>query len=188
MRYFYDLEFLEDGLTIDPISIGVVAEDGREYYAVNSSVDWHGVMDHDWLPGNVVPHLPTWVSDDGYRLLDMSSTVVQTRKTIQTELWEFFRPNPDEYRDTQLWAWCGAYDHVALCQILGGPMVGLHGTGMPFYTNDLKSLTDLFLPREFRYVDTEVNTAGAHNALADARSLRDRFAQFEAAFDGAVAR
>ena len=34
MRYFYDTEFLEDGETIDLISIGIVAEDGREYYAV----------------------------------------------------------------------------------------------------------------------------------------------------------
>ncbi len=29
MRYWYDLEFIEDGKTIDVISIGVVAEDGR---------------------------------------------------------------------------------------------------------------------------------------------------------------
>lgn len=31
MRYFYDTEFIEDGHTIELISIGVVAEDGREY-------------------------------------------------------------------------------------------------------------------------------------------------------------
>ena len=30
----YDFEFLEDGSTIEPISIGMVCEDGREYYAV----------------------------------------------------------------------------------------------------------------------------------------------------------
>src|SRR4051812_11038169 len=34
MKYFYDTEFLEDGQTIELISIGIVAEDGREYYAV----------------------------------------------------------------------------------------------------------------------------------------------------------
>ena len=33
MKYFYDTEFLEDGHTFDLISIGIVAEDGREYYA-----------------------------------------------------------------------------------------------------------------------------------------------------------
>ena len=30
MRYFYDTEFIEDGTTIELVSIGVVAEDGRE--------------------------------------------------------------------------------------------------------------------------------------------------------------
>lgn len=33
MKYFLDTEFHEDGKTIDLISIGIVAEDGREYYA-----------------------------------------------------------------------------------------------------------------------------------------------------------
>lgn len=35
MRYFFDTEFYEDGKTIDLVSIGIVAEDGRELYAVN---------------------------------------------------------------------------------------------------------------------------------------------------------
>ena len=30
MRYFYDTEFIDDGRTIDLISIGVAAEDGRD--------------------------------------------------------------------------------------------------------------------------------------------------------------
>jgi hypothetical protein len=30
MRYWLDTEFIEDGKTIDLISIGIVAEDGRE--------------------------------------------------------------------------------------------------------------------------------------------------------------
>ena len=58
MRYWYDCEFLEDGRTIDLISIGIVAEDGREYYAVNNEVNWRRVADHPSLMENVVPHLP----------------------------------------------------------------------------------------------------------------------------------
>ena len=38
-RYFYDCEFIEDGRTIELISIGVVAEDGREFYAVSTEFD-----------------------------------------------------------------------------------------------------------------------------------------------------
>ena len=39
MRYFYDCEFIEDGRTIELVSIGVVAEDGREFYAVSTEFD-----------------------------------------------------------------------------------------------------------------------------------------------------
>jgi hypothetical protein len=31
MRFWFDTEFIEDGKTIDLMSIGVVAEDGRKY-------------------------------------------------------------------------------------------------------------------------------------------------------------
>ena len=36
MRYFYDTEFIDNGRTIELISIGVAAEDGREYYAIST--------------------------------------------------------------------------------------------------------------------------------------------------------
>lgn len=39
VRYFYDTEFIEDGQTIELVSIGIVAEDGREYYAVSTDFD-----------------------------------------------------------------------------------------------------------------------------------------------------
>ncbi|TWH05595.1 uncharacterized protein DUF5051, partial [Rhodococcus rhodochrous J45] len=55
MKYFYDTEFLENGSTIDLISIGIVAEDGREYYAVNSDMDHDRIAHDEWLCKNVVP-------------------------------------------------------------------------------------------------------------------------------------
>ena len=39
MRYFYDTEFIDNGRIIDLISIGVVADDGREFYAVSTEFD-----------------------------------------------------------------------------------------------------------------------------------------------------
>ncbi len=39
MRYWYDTEFIEDGKTIDLISIGIVAEDGRELYLQSVEFD-----------------------------------------------------------------------------------------------------------------------------------------------------
>jgi hypothetical protein len=40
MKYWIGTEFIERRYTIDLISIGLVAEDGREFYAESSEVDW----------------------------------------------------------------------------------------------------------------------------------------------------
>ena len=39
MRYFYDTEFIDNGRHIDLISIGVVADNGTEFYAVSKQFD-----------------------------------------------------------------------------------------------------------------------------------------------------
>lgn len=57
MKYFFDTEFAEDGRTIDLISIAVVAEDGREFYAVSTEFDADRC--NDWVKANVLPKLPT---------------------------------------------------------------------------------------------------------------------------------
>jgi hypothetical protein len=53
----YDTEFLEDGETIELISIGMVAEDGYEYYAVNRDMPERRIRRHPWLMENVVPNV-----------------------------------------------------------------------------------------------------------------------------------
>ncbi len=47
MRYFYDTEFIEDGETIELVSIGIVGEDGSEYYAV--STDFNPAHANAWV-------------------------------------------------------------------------------------------------------------------------------------------
>ena len=51
-KYFYDTEFIEDGKTIDLISIGIVCEDGREYYA--QSVEFDESKASEWVKENVL--------------------------------------------------------------------------------------------------------------------------------------
>jgi hypothetical protein len=169
MRIYYDTEFLEDGRTIDLISIGMVAEDGREYYAVNSSAPWKRIRHHDWLMRNVVPHLPgskveepIHGSTQWWWTLDRSDSRVKPRRVIANEVRDFIQATPD----VELWAWYGAYDHVVLSW-LWGPMID-HPEGVPMWTNDLRQevarLGDPELPKQ----------GGAeHDALADARWVRD---------------
>jgi hypothetical protein len=161
MRIFYDTEFHENGTTIDLISIGMVREDGRELYAVSSEFDQAAVLQHPWLRKHVWPTLPVRVNERGTRgidALDLDHPDVRPRAQIARLVARFILDTPDP----ELWAWYGAYDHVALAQLFGR-MIDLPD-GIPMWTNDLRQeaarLGDPQLPEQ---------PDGEHNALADAR-------------------
>lgn len=157
MRYFYDSEFIEDGLTIDLISIGVVAEDGREFYAVSTEFDANRAG--RWVRANVLPKLPA-PSDGAWR----------SRLRLREDLLAFLVAGEG---DVELWAWIAAYDHVALCQ-LWGAMTALPRP-LPRFTRELRQ----------RWEDAgrpplPPPSSDAHDALADARLNRQRWAAIEA--------
>ena len=54
MKYFIDAEFKEKPYTIDLISIGIVCEDGREYYAICSEFNLKEVWADEWLREHVL--------------------------------------------------------------------------------------------------------------------------------------
>jgi hypothetical protein len=153
MRYFYDTEFIDNGRIIDLISIGVVAADGREYYAVSTEFDpesaGRGVRTH------VLPKLPS-----------PASPVWRSRRQIREDLEDFLGVDGDE--PIELWAWVGAYDHVALCQ-LWGPMTSLPPQ-IPRFTRELRQVwEDRGSPR------MPPRPSDTHDALVDARHNRRRF-------------
>jgi hypothetical protein len=161
-NYFYDTEFLEDGETIELISIGMVSSDGREYYAVNQDCNWDRVRRDPWLMENVMSSIAHNDGDIGYfEVLDEDmKPKAQIAKEVKAFILEGYAP--------QLWAWFGAYDHVALAQLFG-KMIHLPD-GIPMWTNDIKTLQ--FLTRGRGWPQQE---AGVHNALADARHNKVKF-------------
>ena len=174
MRFWYDCEFLEDGRTIDLISIGVLAEDGREFYAVSNEFDTRRVAQHDWLMENVM----TSIDHDKFVVVDFQGAPVvrdlyvtdpaaRTREQIKTSLWCFLT-EPGE--DIELWAWCGAYDHVCLAQLFG-PMINMP-RNIPFWTDDIRTL---LRQAGIQPSDCPKQPAGLHNALADARWNKVRY-------------
>lgn len=176
-RIFYDTEFVEDGRTVDLISIGMVAEDGRELYLVNQAIVddeiFHERICRDrWLMENVVPSLPLRKDRNGkpaYGLsaadnvgghfsLDMDSNQVVSLRFIRNAVRDFILATPDP----QLWAWYAAYDHVAYAQLFGR-MIDLPD-GLPMFTCDLKQEAERLGNPPVPEQET-----GVHNALADAR-------------------
>lgn len=174
-RYFYDTEFLEDGSTIDLISIGIVADDGREYYAVQqrSWRQWRKVYRNEWLRENVMPSLPRIHGDRRFHVstrtnpmaLDFHAREMKPREQIRDEVREFVLAGGP---DVELWAHYSAYDHVALCQLFGR-MIDLPD-GFPMWTHDLEHAWEGAgrppLPQQGH---------GLHNALSDARHLKAQF-------------
>lgn len=156
MRFFYDTEFIEDGVTIDLVSIGVVDERGREFYAVSSEFDPDKAG--PWVRENVLPKLPP-PSDPAWR----------SRERIREDLLAFIGKPPG---GVHLWAWFAAYDHVALAQ-LWGPMPALPRQ-LPRFTRDLRQRwEDLGKPK------LPTPPTDAHDALADARHNLERWRVME---------
>jgi hypothetical protein len=150
-RYFYDCEFIEDGTTVDLVSIGVVDEYGREFYAVSTEFDDSRAV--PWVRRNVLDKLPS-PADRAWR----------SRERIRDDLYDFLvepiRDRPGE--QLELWAWFAAYDHVVLAQ-LWGAMPALPRE-IPRYTKELRQLWD----DRGRPALPEADAA-RHDALVDAR-------------------
>ncbi|GAA0728137.1 polyadenylate-specific 3'-exoribonuclease AS [Dactylosporangium roseum] len=149
-RYFYDCEFIEDGRLIDLVSIGVVDEHGREYYAVSTEFDESRAV--PWVRRHVLDKLPS-PADKAWR----------SRDRIRDDLLEFLAEplRTGKADEVELWAWYAAYDHVALAQ-LWGPMPTLPRE-IPRFTKDLRQLWD-----ESGRPPLPV-AEGRHDALVDAR-------------------
>ncbi|HEY3737269.1 MAG TPA: polyadenylate-specific 3'-exoribonuclease AS [Jatrophihabitans sp.] len=156
MKYFYDCEFIEDGRTIELVSIGVTAEDGREFYAVSTGFD--PASANSWVKRNVLDKLPS-PSDAAWRPLPQ----------IREDLLAFLLA-PGE--PIELWAWMAAYDHVVLAQ-LWGDMRALPRS-IPRFTHELRQ----------RWEDAgspplPAAAEARHDALADARHNLARWHELE---------
>lgn len=152
MKIWFDTEFIEDGKTIDLISIGLVREDGAELYLENAECD-HTRAD-EWVQANVLPHLH---NHEGAH----APCPWMTRSEIAKRVQAFAGAEPE------FWAYYADYDWVVLCQLFGR-MIDLP-RGWPMYCRDLKQIADqhdVRLPVQNPEVDPE------HHALADARWTR----------------
>ena len=150
-RYFYDCEFIEDGRLIDLVSIGVVDEHGREFYAVSTEFD--GARALPWVRRHVLDKLPS-PADRAWR------SRTRIRDDLHTFLTEPLRTGADDA--IELWAWYAAYDHVALAQ-LWGAMPALPRV-IPRFTKDLRQRWD-----DVGRPVLPPGGADRHDALADAR-------------------
>lgn len=167
MKVYHDWEFLEDGKTITPISVGMVAENGDELYLINRYAPWGLIKNHEFLKKEVLPELPfyhgvtdfdpTYDFDPDHKDFKNLRSPVEMAVEVRDFLMHHYGPNGIE-----LWAWYGAFDHICLAWLFG-PM-NLMPDGIPYWTNDIRQ-------EHYRLGEPKMpKQAGTkHNALADAR-------------------
>ena len=197
MKYFFDTEFIEGFHKplfgkrrhfIDLISIGIVAEDGREYYAVSTDFDPKDA--DDWVKENVISKLPQKATSfyDSPRLKE-NSRLYKDNRTIANDIQDFcghwsddgsvtFRgARPANSSKPEFYAYYADYDWVVFCSLFGR-MIDLP-KGFPMYCRDLKQMLDEKVggfPRDFEANLELLKTRPSypqqeneHNALDDAR-------------------
>lgn len=141
MKIWFDTEFIEDGKTIDLISIGMVREDGATLYLENLSADLKRAS--PWVYANVISKLNMPVHG-------------VAREEIGPKVLAFAGEKPE------FWAYYADYDWVVLCQLFG-TMMDLP-KGWPMCCRDVKQLCDSVGNPKL----VQQDEGSEHNALADA--------------------
>lgn len=156
MRFFLDTEFIEDGRTIEPLSLGLVTEDGEGCYLVVTDTD--RTLAHPWVVENVLPHLDQPPPAD-----------VRWFKGSKLACGEWLRLWVGVRTDTpEFWADYASYDWVLLCQLFG-TMLDLPD-GWPMFCRDVQQERHrLGTPDDWPGGDDD------HNAYQDALTTRARW-------------
>jgi hypothetical protein len=209
MRYFIDTEFHEGFHKplfgrrrhfIDLISIGIFAEDGREYYAISNDFDLKAAWNNLWLREYVLRpiyvehwaegHTPNPFSRSSFQdfIMDMEC-ISKPNEQIAQEIKAFVNHGVGK---PEFYGYYADYDWVVFCSLFGR-MIDLP-EGFPMYCRDLKQMLDekaehysIDIPRSMlldmiKSRPDYPKNSNEHNALADARWNYDLY-QFILKFD-----
>lgn len=175
-KYFLDTEFIEDGKTIDLISVGIVCEDGRTLYLQNA--DCHFRLASDWVWRNVFVHLLNFNMNGQRGCTEKSYCTGETqtgkchkpdcawrhRSQIRDEVSEFC--DVEKYGKPEFWGYFADYDWVVFCQLFG-TMMQLP-KGFPMYCRDIQQWADQLGGVRIPKPDVEI-----HHALTDAMWVKE---------------
>jgi len=164
MKYFIDTEFIEGFKKplfgkrrhfIDLISIGIVCEDGREYYAISN--EFNAKDADEWVKENVISKLPERRVNFSDHSISPNSkfkaALWKSNKQIAKEIEQFCKPNETKALragidaiignidpNIEFYAYYADYDWVVFCSMFGR-MIDLP-KGFPMYCKDLKQMVD----------------------------------------------
>ncbi|GAB7057366.1 polyadenylate-specific 3'-exoribonuclease AS [Paenibacillus sp. YK5] len=166
MKVFFDTEFtgLHQNTTL--ISIGLIAEDGRTFYAELTDYDKNQV--DEWIQKNVIDNLIIHNSRKNYYYVtDTDEIYLGDSEKIRRKLTEWI----EQYESVEVWSDCLSYDWVLFNQLFG------HAFNIP--KNVYYIPFDICTLMKIKGVDPDVNreefagmTGEKHNALHDAKVIK----------------
>jgi len=197
MKFFIDTEFHEYKKTvsfifkanqhfdtIDLISIGIIADSGKEYYAISKDFDVDAAWDNLWLRDNVLrkiysqlvsmegmyaktyhPGLMEFTPKGLSWLLDSHG---KTKEQIAFDIKEFVSLNSDE-QPIEFVGYYSDYDWVVFCWLFGRMIDLPHG--FPMFCIDTKQMLDE-RRLDQKWKDEVCPIENEHDALEDAKWTR----------------
>lgn len=179
MKLFFDTEFTGLHQKTTLISIGMISEDGRTFYAEISDYDKSQV--DDWIRDNVIANLKFSEPAEGENEYWMQSKVnavmslhqawnLELRETaaeVALNLQEWFK----QFDEVEIWSDCLSYDWVLFNQLFG------HAFNIP--KNVYYIPFDICTLMKIKGVDPDINReeysgieGDKHNALHDAKVIK----------------
>lgn len=166
MKVFFDTEFTGLHQYTTLISIGLIAEDGHEFYAELTDYDESQV--DDWLRDNVISGLFYDDVDPNPNGHEKYFMRCNSKDVSEKLVWWL-----SQYESVEMWSDCLSYDWVLFCQLWG------HAFNIPesvyYIPFDICTLfkakgIDPDISRE-EFAEIPTN-AGKHNALWDAQIIK----------------
>jgi len=166
MRCFFDFEFTGLHQDTTPISLGVKAANGKQFYAEFTDFDKHQV--DSWIQDNVINNL---LFKDGVMpvsVLGDYTALKGTRVQVMVAFLDWLK----QFEHVEFWGDCLSYDGVLLNSMFGGAFNVPSNVDYIFY--DICTLFKLFgidpdINRE-AFIDKPI-VGDKHNALYDAKVI-----------------
>jgi hypothetical protein len=177
-KVFWDMEFTGLHKLSTPISIGLVAEDGREFYA--EFTDYDEMQINQWLFDNVMSHLVLQDYDfvKDYKPDEKLVKVKGDTELIAQTLEAWLEPYKED--GIEMWGDCLAWDWVLFVSIFGSAFdIPKHIFYLPMDLSTALKLCrqDPDTDRVLFVYETEdkipASDIGTHNALYDARIMME---------------
>ncbi|MBK9616910.1 MAG: 3'-5' exoribonuclease [Uliginosibacterium sp.] len=177
-KIFFDTEFTGLHKNTTLISIGLVSECGKSFYAELTDYDTNQV--DDWINKNVISNLLIKEGSEIGKELPNTKIVIGTINSVKDYLSEWL----SQFEDVEMWSDCLSYDWVLFCQIWGHAFnVPKNIYYIPFDICTLLKLKgiDPDISREdfalefFNSLESSFLIGKKHNALFDAFIIKESY-------------